>query len=424
MKCAWMLAVLVPILCFADRSPTAKRDKALKSIRAEMRSKEYSSRLCGKLSADIGTLAEVYKQGDKSVLPTLFAVYTSGKSISCDSGAVIEHQAEFWMGVALGHHSAAMGQVPDKRQKTVISISGYLRAFYREALLTDSVAFLTTLSELPDRDQKVIAFAIAGGTPLGVYKETYDALETVLNGIPASAQITPTSQLCRKTLEEVNAPFLETYFPAKTFAAQDADFDVRRYTLAMYKLGEKPLWPVSAGGGTIYRFTYIPYGTTYIPYGPISTPAFSGPTVITLSVSGDGNARIAIKSSYHSRDFKFTKVDETRSVTSDELARILAQLDHSHFWIMPVDLPSASVTGADWVMEGVKDGDYRTVVRRCPDLDRQSAEEKQFAQAGRLLFEIAGHKWDGEFDLHCTHPRPYFSQAPNPFDPPCPTCFY
>ena len=75
MKCAWMLAVLVPILCFADQSPTAKRDKSLKSIRAEMRTKEHSSRLCGKLSADIGTLAEVYKQGDKSVLPTLFAVY-------------------------------------------------------------------------------------------------------------------------------------------------------------------------------------------------------------------------------------------------------------------------------------------------------------------------------------------------------------
>ena len=71
------------------------------------------------------------------------------------------------------------------------------------------------------------------------------------------------------------------------------------------------------------------------------------------------------------------------------------------------------------VLEGVKDSIYRTVIRQCPDLDRRSAEEAQFAKAGQLLFEIAGHKWDGDFDLHCTNPRPYFSQGG---DPSCPTC--
>jgi hypothetical protein len=43
-------------------------------------------------------------------------------------------------------------------------------------------------------------------------------------------------------------------------------------------------------------------------------------------------------------------------------------------------------------MEGVKDGKYRTVVRRCPDIERQSVDQIPFGEAGHLLFEITGHK--------------------------------
>jgi len=161
---------------------------------------------------------------------------------------------------------------------------------------------------------------------------------------------------------------------------------------------------------------------TVLPYGPVSTPAFSGPTVITLSVPADGNARIAIKTSYYSREGKVTAVDETSSATRGQLERFFAQLEKANFWTTPTELARTNVQGADWIMEGVKNGNYRAVARRCPDLERQSPEEDQFSKTGRLLFEIAGHKWAGSFDLHCTNPSPYFSQYPNAFDPSCPAC--
>ena len=100
-------------------------------------------------------------------------------------------------------------------------------------------------------------------------------------------------------------------------------------------------------------------------------------------------------------------VDETRSVSRDQVDRFFMQLDKSNFWTTPTELPETGVMGADWIIEGVKDGNYRVVVRRCPDVERQSAEESQFANAGRLLFEIAGHKWPNMFDPNCSRLNPY-----------------
>ena len=85
-------------------------------------------------------------------------------------------------------------------------------------------------------------------------------------------------------------------------------------------------------------------------------------------------------------------VDETLPTTRDQLDQFITLLEKGHFWTTPAELPSTGMDGAEWVMEGVKDGKYRTVVRWCPDVDRKSAEEISFADAGHLLFEIAGHK--------------------------------
>jgi hypothetical protein len=423
MKMVWIWAVLVPILSFADSSPSAKRDKALKDINAGIQSHEVSSSQCKRLGADIETLSEVYEEGDKSVLPTLFQVTSTGKSASCEHFGWFGDLSEALIGNALshGHRVAAVSQSQSKGQKSIASTFGYLRGFYRAALLNDPVGFLTTMSQLPDQDQKVIAFAIAGGT-FGLQKEAYDAIEAALKGIPDSEPSKAISQVCLDALERVNAPFVETYFPAKTFTSPDAELQIRWFTLSMYRLGEKPMWPTAGGAETTYRLTYIPYGVILLPLGPVSTPAFSGPTVITLSLLADGNGSIAIRTSYHSRDGKVSEVDETRSANRDQLEQFLSQLQKANFWTTPTELTRTNVQGADWVMEGVKDGSYRTVARRCPDLERQSAEEDQLAKTGRLLFEMAGHKWAGNFDLHCTSPRPYFSQDPNEFAPSCPAC--
>lgn len=325
-----ILALLVPILSFADSSPSARRDAALKAIRSCIQRNEVSSRVCRKLNANLDTLVEVYKQGDKSVLPTLLKFH-------------------------------------------------YLTDFYGEALLNDSGIFLTAMSELPQRDQQGVADGIAGGMFGLRSKERFEAIRSLLRDIPDQAPIKATSRLCLETLERTNAAFFQTYFPPQTFTSRGADFQVRWYSAEMYALGEKPLWPPSSGPEPTYRLTYI--------------PAFAGPTVITLTAPPDGKGRAAIKTLDAERET--TKVDETVSASRDQLNRFLTLMDEAHFWTTPTELERTGRDGAEWIMEGVKDGQYRIVVRWCPDIERKSTEEIPFAEAGLLMFEMAGRKHVG-----------------------------
>ncbi len=328
MRIASILVLLVPILlAFGDSSPTARRDATLKAINACLQRNEMSGRECRKLNANIETLVEVYKQGDKTVLPTLFR-FT------------------------------------------------YLTDFYGEALLNDPDGFLTEMGQLQENDRKAVAAGIAGGMFGLRSRERFEAIRAILRGIPDSAPVKTTSQECLRTLERRNASFFQSYFPPQTFTSRAADFDIHWYSADMYALGEKPLWPPSSELETTYRLTYI--------------PAFAGPTVITLSVFSDGEGTITIKTIDGDREV--TKVDESLTAPREQLARFLALLEQAHFWTTPTELPRRGLDGAEWIMEGVKDGKYRTVVRWCPDIERQSAEEIPFAEAGRLLFEIAGHK--------------------------------
>jgi len=381
MRSGPILVVLVSILSFADSSLNAKRDAALKAINACIQRDEVSSRECRTLNANVQTLVEVYKQGDKSVLPTLLSLKLS--SIFSEFNFHFRSNNYFRFKY-LGYT--------------------YLSDFYREAFLNDPVGLLTAMSQLPDKDQEVVADDIAGGE-FGIRsKEQFERVRALLSGIPDSEPIQATAQLCLKALERLNVPFLQTYFPPKTFVSRDADFQVRWYSQRMYALGEKPLWPPSGEPEATYRLTYMPYLAYLVEmwrgqkptFYPRTDPASMGPTVITLSVRPGGEGRISIKTI--SGIGEVTKVDETRSVTGDQLVRFFAALDKAHFWTTPTELPGTGVFDADWIMEAVKDGKYRAVMRPCIDSYGQSAEENQLAKTGRLLFEIAGHKRAGIID--------------------------
>jgi hypothetical protein len=323
------LAVLVSILSYADSSSTSRRDVALKRINVCIQRNEVASRECKKLNADVQTLVEVYEQGDKTVLPTLFR-FT------------------------------------------------YLTDFYGDALLADPDGVLTAMARLSEEDQKAVAVGIAGGMFGLRTRERFEAIRGLLSKLPESESTKETAKACLKTLERRNASFFLTYFPPQTFKSRTADLQVRWFSADMYALGERPIWPAS-DAGTIYRFTYL--------------PAFTGPTVITLAVSSDGEGRITIKTI--TRDREITSLDETVVVPRDRVGRFFTLLDRANFWAMPTELPTRGLDGAEWIIEGVQDGKYRTVVRWCPDIEHQSAEEIPFADAGRFLFELAGHKHVG-----------------------------
>ena len=104
-----IVALAASVLSSGQTSLTARRDKALEAIKACLRRNEVSSRECKHLNQDAETLVEVYRSGDKSVLPTLFR-FT------------------------------------------------YLTDFYDEALLSDPDGFLTAMTQLSQKFTYLGAF--------------------------------------------------------------------------------------------------------------------------------------------------------------------------------------------------------------------------------------------------------------------------
>lgn len=148
----------------ADTSTDAKRDKAQKEIEVCLRRNKVASRRCKSLNRNIATLIDIYRQGDKTVLPTLLR-FT------------------------------------------------YLTDFYADALASDPDSFLTAVSQLSERERQDVASGIAGAV-YGLSKPRFEAVRTTLMKVPDSSANYQLAQLCLQKLDTENAFFLTHYFPA------------------------------------------------------------------------------------------------------------------------------------------------------------------------------------------------------------------
>jgi len=233
-----VLALAAVISCDAESSPSARRDEALRRINACLRRNEALSRECKKLNQNIQTLIEVYRGGDKSVLPVLLK-FT------------------------------------------------YLTEFYDEALLDDPDGFLAAVSQLPETAQKEVAIGIAGGHFRPVTRPRFTALRLVLTSKAQSSPVSGIAQECLNRLETNNALLFENYFPPQTFTGRVAELHTFWYSRDLYSLGELPLWPATSGV-TTYRFTHL--------------GSFTGPKTLILTIAPDGAGTIRIKSLNRSRE--------------------------------------------------------------------------------------------------------------------------
>jgi len=215
----------------ADTSLNARRDKALKGVEACLRRNEVSSRECKSLNKDIQTLVDVYRQGDKTVLPTLL------------------------------HFT-------------------YLCDFFGEALIGDPDGFLSAVSHLSERDQEAVAKGIAGGI-LGTPGQRFQSIRSTLMTVSDSSSNYQVARKCLVTLETENASLLVNYFPQQTFANRGGDFLVHWFSRGLYALKEEPLWPPTSENERTYRITVL--------------PAFSVPESVTLKVMGDGSGLVSIR---------------------------------------------------------------------------------------------------------------------------------
>ena len=325
------LAMAATTLSYADLPPAAKRGKALERIQACLHRNEVSSRECKHLNQDVQTLVEVYRGGDKSVLPTLFR-FT------------------------------------------------YLTDFYDEALLSDPNGFLSAMNQLPAKDQNAVAAGIAGG---GTFKlldaERFKTISEVLGSVPETSPTKAVADVSLKMVEATNAALFVSYFPPRTFTSSAANLQVAWYSRDMYQLGETPLWPPSADNENTYRFTYL--------------GAFTGPRAVTLTVLPDGGGKIRMSVLDESRDR--VKSEQTLTVPKDRVSDFLRRLDGAHFWEMATESQHRGFDGAEWIMEGVQESRYHIAVRWCPDSYEHSPEDAAFADAGRFLLQLAGLKNKG-----------------------------
>lgn len=329
-------SAIVPFLCFAlvvvpktRSSATSKREQALEEVNACLRMKEVSSTACRKLNQSINTLVEAYNSGDKSVLPTLFN-FT------------------------------------------------YLTDFYDEALLSDPVGFLRAMNDLSEEDQNAVAAGIAGGTfrPLG--NARFEAVRASLKKVLESSPASTVAETCLKALETNNASLFMKYFPPQTLTSRASDFEIYSYSRDLFALGEKPLWSPELSHGVVYRLTNL--GT------------FTGPQTITLKMAGNGSWIIRSKVLNESHDTIL--VDKSGDVAPVQFAKFLDLLQQADFWHMSVEVPSSGLRtdGATWILEGLQDGSYHIVVRRCAGGGRQSSESLAFSETVRFLIDIAGQR--------------------------------
>lgn len=332
-----VLAIVASVLSSTDASLTAKRDHALERINACVRRNEVRSRECKHLNQDVQTLVDVYRSGDKSVLPTLFR-FT------------------------------------------------YLADFYDEALLSDPDGFLSAMAQLPAKNQASVAAGIAGGTPFGFLDaEKFKAVRNLLASVPESSPTKSVAELCLKVVETRNASLFVNYFPPQTFTGRSGKFQLAWYSSDMYRLREAPLWPPSLKNET-YRLTYL--------------GAFTGPKAVTLNVLPDGSGQIKLTVIHESPESPDqVSDDQTLTVSPDRVSEFLNRLAPAHFWEMATELPPRGEDGAEWILEGVQEGKYHIAIRWCPHLYDHSSEVAAFADAARFLFQLAGHTHRGAVDI-------------------------
>lgn len=171
------------------------------------------------------------------------------------------------------------------------------------------------------------------------------------------------------------------YFPRGIFGEdpKSSEFCERWYSAQLKGLKEPSLWELSRTQKLeTYRFLWL---RTFHP--PIS---------VRLSVNADGTSTVTIKRGTIGRDaFSAGKlmINRTRALSKDRTQYFLDGLAELGFWAMPTfeKTDTIGADGAEWILEGVKDGRYLVVDRWSP-----KAGEAVHSLGIYMLIDIAKFK--------------------------------
>ena len=252
----------------------------------------------------------------------------------------------------------------DKSLLPVLMEATWMGDLYAEAALDDTAAYLSALSSLARPRQQAVELNMAGGM-MGLPRARFLALQSALLQIPDNSPDYGPAQDSLRQLDVANAHFLITYFPPQVFNGRGAEFQTAWYSRELYALDQAPLWPPAANQH-LYRFTMI--------------PAFGKPLSISLQILPNGMGEIHLRSSNHVRVI----LDQTRTLTAEQMYGLLAMADQVGFWQMPVESDRRGFDGAEWIIEGVHDGQYHLVTRWSP-------EKSAYHVLGAAFMKLSGY---------------------------------
>ncbi len=149
------------------------------------------------------------------------------------------------------------------------------------------------------------------------------------------------------------------YFPKGALAAQPQpdQFKSEWYSHQLIALEEPSLLEASRSSVEQYRFLWV--------------RTFHHPVVIRLVVNADGSGTLTEKIASGQGGYDPGKLDHNvlRPITAKEVGSYLSMIRKAKFWSLPTYPPPSSMIGCDgseWIIEGVKGGEYHVVNRWTP----------------------------------------------------------
>jgi len=168
---------------------------------------------------------------------------------------------------------------------------------------------------------------------------------------------------------DISRAIKDAFFPPDTFTGPAASETNYWYSSVLSSLGEAPLWRRSPDAEETWRFTYI--------------GSWGGTRTATLSIhcTGAGSVR-----------YKCLGVDQVLSTqaSANQVFSFFDMLRRAEFWDAPTEIRTEGCDGAQWLLEGIKEGRYHLVARWSPGFESQAPQILAFAKACRLLLEYAG----------------------------------
>jgi len=155
----------------------------------------------------------------------------------------------------------------------------------------------------------------------------------------------------------------QRYFPDHAFEQQDKrnDFVVGWYSGQLRALKEPSLWQMSKDvqSEQAYRFLWL--------------RSFHHPVAVRLEVQPDGSGILTTKVTSGAGGYEPGKLieDSTKNVSKEAVRSFLAHVDEVKYWSLPTSEPAnpniVALDGAEWVLEGVRNGAYKIVDRWSPE---------------------------------------------------------